>query len=69
MKTYTFPASIEGGFNVIIDYRIASDGEVIEVGVSSAASGEDLTQLVAFTSIMQPVYTLAEAHALTQLGD
>jgi len=69
MKTYTFPANIEGGFNVIIDYRIATDGEVIEVGVSSAATGEDLTQLVAFTNIMEPVYTLVEAHALTQIGD
>jgi hypothetical protein len=69
MKTYTFPANIEGSFNVIIDYRLASDGEVIDVGVSSAATGEDLTQLVAFTNIMQPVYTLAETHALTQSGE
>lgn len=63
----TIAATLGEGFDARVTYEVDEDGEISDVKVHSALTGQDLTDLLAYTG--QPwdqVWNAAERHMLAQ---
>lgn len=63
----TIAATLGEGFDARITYSVDADGEIEDVKVYSALTGQDLTDLLAYTGqLWDQAWNAAERHMLAQ---
>lgn len=62
-----FPAKLGDGFRVVIAYSLSSDGDLDQIEVTSAATGQVLDDLIYGSSLLTEAEKKAEEHMARQL--